>query len=63
MLNASNKPVNPASLSNKDLSQSNITFGETDPDTFGESQGPFSTPYGINNKAVNPASLTNKELT
>ena len=62
MSTLTNKAINIASVTNKEImSQTKLlTFEETRPATFAETQGTFSNPWSIRNKALNTASVTNK---
>ena len=58
--NMQNEAQATASMSNEDYSSRNITFGETDPDTFGDFAGTFGNPYKFNNETQATGTLTNE---
>lgn len=59
-----NKALNTGSVTNKEivLETKGLTFEQTRPATFGETQGTLGTPWSIRNKSLNTGSITNKAI-
>ena len=55
-----NEAQSTGSLTNEVFDSVNITFGETDPDTFGDFAGTFGNPYIFSNEAQSTGTLTNE---